>query len=192
MKRNLVMLGGTMSLLMLGACGSATAGTLGGAPSTPTATPTAPTTSAPTPSPIVTPAPTMASTPPPATAAPATGTALSLRTVGSLGPILAGPNGMTLYMFLSDTAAMSTCNGSCAQNWPPLTTAGAPRAMAGVSQSLLGTISRQDGKMQVTYHGHPLYSFIADSGPGMANGEGLDAFGARWEVINAAGMTVVR
>jgi predicted lipoprotein with Yx(FWY)xxD motif len=46
--------------------------------------------------------------------------------------------------------------------------------------------------MQVTYHGHPLYSFIADSHPGMANGEGLDAFGARWEVINAAGMAVAR
>ena len=128
----------------------------------------------------------------PATAAPATGTALTLRTVGSLGPILVGPNGMTLYMFLSDTTTMSTCSGSCAQNWPPLTTTGSPRAMGGVSQSLLGTIRRQDGTMQVTYHGHPLYSFIADSGPGMANGEGLDAFGARWEVINAAGMAVAR
>jgi predicted lipoprotein with Yx(FWY)xxD motif len=73
-----------------------------------------------------------------------------------------------------------------------LITAGAPRAMGGVSQSLLGTIRRQDGTRQITYHGHPLYSFIADSGPGMANGEGLDAFGARWGVINAAGMAVVR
>jgi predicted lipoprotein with Yx(FWY)xxD motif len=120
------------------------------------------------------------------------GNRVNLRTVGSLGPILVGPNGMTLYMFLSDTTTMSTCSGSCAQNWPPLTTTGSPRAMGGVSQSLLGTIRRQDGTMQVTYHGHPLYSFIADSHPGMANGEGLDAFGARWEVINAAGMAVAR
>ncbi len=64
--------------------------------------------------------------------------------------------------------------------------------MGGVSQSLLGTITRQNGTKQVTYHGHPLYYFIADSGAGMANGEGVDAFGARWEVINAAGVAVIK
>jgi predicted lipoprotein with Yx(FWY)xxD motif len=120
------------------------------------------------------------------------GTALTLRSVGNLGPILVGPNGKTLYLFMSDSATMSTCYGSCAQNWPPLTTSGTPRGMGGVSQSLLGTITRQNGTKQVTYHGHPLYYFIADSGPGMANGEGVDAFGARWEVINAAGVAVIK
>ena len=64
--------------------------------------------------------------------------------------------------------------------------------MGGVSQSLLGTITRQNGTKQVTYNGHPLYYFIADSGPGMASGEGIDAFGARWEVVNAAGMAVIK
>jgi predicted lipoprotein with Yx(FWY)xxD motif len=64
--------------------------------------------------------------------------------------------------------------------------------MVGVSQSLLGTTKRQDGTTQVTYNGHPLYYFIADSAPGMANGEGIDAFGARWEVINAAGTGVIK
>jgi predicted lipoprotein with Yx(FWY)xxD motif len=59
-------------------------------------------------------------------------------------------------------------------------------------QSLLGTTKRQDGTTQVTYNGHPLYYFIGDSAPGMANGEGIDAFGAHWEVINAAGTGVVR
>jgi predicted lipoprotein with Yx(FWY)xxD motif len=190
MKQKLVVLGGTLSLLTIAACGSATVGTLGGATSTPTAAtvqtptpmPTAPPTATPTPTPVI-----VHATPPPAM-----GTALTLRSVGNLGPILVGPNGKTLYLFMSDTAMMSTCSGSCAQNWPPLTTSGTPRAMGGVSQSLLGTITRQNGTKQVTYHGHPLYYFIADSGPGMASGEGLDAFGARWEVINAVGVAVIK
>lgn len=190
MQRHLVMFGGTFSLLVLAACGSSTAGTLGGTPATPTAatqTPAPTAVATPLP-PTPTPTPTAAAPPP----TPAPGTATALRSVGSLGSILVGPNGHTLYMFLSDTGTMSTCNGSCAQNWPPLTTAGTPRATTGVSQSLLGTIKRQNGVLQVTYHGHPLYSFIADSGPGMANGENIDAFGAKWEVINAAGVAVVK
>ena len=188
MQRNLVMLSGAVSLLILAACGSATAGTLGGAPATPTAAPQTPTpTAIATPSP---PAPT--ATPTAKTAPPATGTATALHSVANLGSILVGPNGDTLYVFLGDTSTMSNCNGSCAQNWPPLTTPGAPRATAGVAQSLLGTIKRQDGSRQVTYHGHPVYFFVADSGPGMANGENIDAFGARWEVINASGVAVVK
>src|SRR5580700_10164238 len=187
MKQKLVILGGTLSLLTIAACGSATTGALGGAPSTPAASPTQTPTptavpAAPTPTPVV-----VHATPPPAM-----GTALILRSAGNLGPILVGPNGKTLYLFMSDSATMSTCYGSCAQNWPPLTTSGTLRGMGGVSQSLLGTITRQNGTKQVTYHGHPLYYFIADSGPGMANGEGVDAFGARWEGINAAGVAVIK
>jgi predicted lipoprotein with Yx(FWY)xxD motif len=126
----------------------------------------------------------------PAAPAPATGTAVALRSVGALGQILVGGNGRTLYLFLGDAGTMSTCNGSCAQNWPPLTTTGVPRATDGALQTLLGTTKRQDGTTQVTYNGHPLYFFVADSAPGMANGEGIDAFGARWEVIRAAGSGV--
>jgi predicted lipoprotein with Yx(FWY)xxD motif len=186
MQRNLVMLTGAFSLLVLAACGSSTAGTLGGTPTTPSAEPQTP-----MPTAVATPSPAPTATPA-ATAAPATGTSTALHSVATLGPILVGPNGNTLYIFLGDTSTMSNCNGSCAQNWPPLTTAGAPRAAGGVSQNLLGTIKRQNGGMQVTYHGHPLYFFVADSGPGMANGENINAFGARWEVINAAGVAVVK
>jgi predicted lipoprotein with Yx(FWY)xxD motif len=126
------------------------------------------------------------------TPAPAMGTAVTLRSVGSLGQILVGANGRTLYLFVADTGMTSRCTGSCAQNWPPLTTAGVPRAAGGVSQHLLGTTRRADSTTQVTYNGHPLYYFIADSGPGTASGEGINAFGARWEVVNAAGVAVVR
>jgi predicted lipoprotein with Yx(FWY)xxD motif len=188
MQRNLVMLAGAFSLLVLAACGSSTAGTLGGAPATPTAAPQTP-----MPTAVATPSPPPPTATPTATAAPpATGTSTALHSVATLGAILVGPKGNTLYVFLGDTSTMSNCNGSCAQNWPPLTTAGAPRATGGVSQNLLGTIKRQNGSTQVTYHGHPLYFFVADSGPGMANGENINAFGARWEVINAAGVEVVK
>jgi predicted lipoprotein with Yx(FWY)xxD motif len=189
MKRNLVMLAGTFSLLILAACGSATTGTIGGPSPTPSTTPSG--TPTPAPTTVATPTPTAKPT---ATSAPSagTGTATALRSVGALGQILVGGNGRTLYLFLGDEGAMSKCNGSCAQNWPPLTTIGAPRATGGVLQSQLSTTKRQNGTTQVTYNGHPLYYFIGDSAPGRANGEGIDAFGAHWEVINAAGMGVVK
>lgn len=183
MKRELALFGGTASLLILAACGSATAGTGSSNSPTATAVPTPTATATPTPTPLPTPTP-MRATPPPAT-----GTAVSLRSVGNLGQILVGANGRTVYFFLADTGMTSTCSGSCAQNWPPVTTTGAPHATGGVSQSLLGTTKRADGRTQVTYHGHPLYYFIADTGPAMANGEGLNAFGAMWKVVNAAGMS---
>jgi predicted lipoprotein with Yx(FWY)xxD motif len=173
MKRELALIGGTAGLLILAACGSATPGTGSSNSPTATAAPTA------TPTPVATPTP---------TPVPAAGTTLSLRSVGNLGQILVGANGKTVYVFLADTGTTSTCNGSCAQNWPPVTTTGTPQASGGVSQALLGTTKRADGSTQVTYHGHPVYYFIADTGPGMANGEGINAFGALWEVVTAAGI----
>jgi predicted lipoprotein with Yx(FWY)xxD motif len=181
-KQHLVMSGGAVSLLLLAACGSATSGA-----TSPTAVPSIAPTATPTPTPMATPVPTAVPTP-----APALGAAVTLRSVGGLGQILAGSNGRTLYFFLADTGMTSNCSGSCAQNWPPLTTVGVPHATGGVSQSLLGTTRRGNGTTQVTYNGHPLYYFIADSGPGMAGGEGINAFGARWEVVNAAGVAVVK
>lgn len=178
MKRELALIGGTAGLLILAACGSATTGT--GSSNSPTAT-TAPTA---TPTPVATPTP----TPVPATPPPAAGTTLSLRSVGNLGQIVVGANGKTVYVFLGDTGMTSTCNGSCAQNWPPVATTGTPHGSGGVSQALLGTTKRADGSTQVTYHGHPVYYFVADTGPGMANGEGVNAFGALWEVVTTAGM----
>ncbi len=190
MKQNLVMLSGAFSLLVLAACGSATTSTRGVTSPTPSATPSR--TPTPVPTTVATPAPIVKPTGTPAASAPATGTATALRSVGSLGQILVGGNGRTLYLFLGDAGAMSTCSGSCAQNWPPLTTIGAPRGTGGVLQNLLGTTRRLDGTSQVTYNGHPLYYFVANSAPGMANGEGIDAFGAHWEVINAAGTGVAK
>jgi predicted lipoprotein with Yx(FWY)xxD motif len=108
----------------------------------------------------------------------------------SLGQILVDGNGKTLYLFEADTSTQSTCSGACAQAWPPLTTAGAPKAAGGASTSLLGTTARSDGSTQVTYAGHPLYSFVSDTKPGDTTGEGVNAFGAGWDVVSAAGAKI--
>ncbi len=105
----------------------------------------------------------------------------------SLGTFLVGPDGKSLYLFEADTSARSTCSGACAQSWPPITTDGPPVAGSGVMQSLLSTSSRGDGTMQVVYNGHPLYYFAGDTKAGDTNGEGLDAFGAGWDVVNPMG-----
>ena len=114
---------------------------------------------------------------------------ISVRASG-LGQILVDANGKTLYLFEADTSTQSTCSGACAQAWPPLTTAGAPKATSGASASLLGTTTRSDGTTQVTYNGHPLYTFVSDTKPGDTNGEGSTAFGAGWDVLSGAGAKI--
>ena len=105
----------------------------------------------------------------------------------SLGQILVDGNGKTIYLFEADTNTQSTCSGGCAQAWPPVTTNGAPKAAGGASASLLGTTARSDGTTQVTFGGHPLYSFTGDTKPGDTNGEGSTAFGAGWDVLTPTG-----
>jgi predicted lipoprotein with Yx(FWY)xxD motif len=105
----------------------------------------------------------------------------------SLGRMLVDAHGRTVYLFRKDKGTKSTCNGACAQAWPPVTVSGKPTAGTGAKASLLGTTKRSDGKTQVTYHGHPLYRFQGDQGRGEANGQGLVAFGAAWFVVSPAG-----
>lgn len=105
----------------------------------------------------------------------------------SLGTFLVGPDGKSLYLFEADTSSQSTCSGACAQGWPPITTNGPPVAGSGVMQSLLSTSRRADGTMQVVYNGHPLYYYSGDTKAGDTNGEGLNAFGAGWDVVSPAG-----
>ena len=75
--------------------------------------------------------------------------------------------------------------------WPVDQTSGAPKAGSGATASLLGTIKRSDNTTQVTYNQHPLYYFQGDSGAGQQNGQGVDAFGAKWFVVNPAGDAVI-
>jgi predicted lipoprotein with Yx(FWY)xxD motif len=108
----------------------------------------------------------------------------------SLGRILVDSRGRTLYLFEKDKNGKSACSGSCATAWPPVLTSGKPSATAGVKASLLGTTRRADGRLQVTYNGHPLYTFVKDTKKGQANGENVDAFGAEWYAVSAAGTKV--
>lgn len=107
------------------------------------------------------------------------------------GSILVNAEGMSLYVFLKDTqnSGISTCNDSdgCATEWPPLGTQGTPAAGEGVDANLLRTITRDDGTMQVTYNGWPLYLFEEDSAPGDTNGQGIDEFGGLWFLISPSG-----
>ena len=108
----------------------------------------------------------------------------------SAGSILVDGHGKSLYRFGRDTGRKSTCNGACAQNWPPLLTTKAPKAGSGVSARKLGTTRRSDGKLQVTYAGHPLYNFIGDAARGDINGEGLNAFGGIWTLVAPNGAKI--
>jgi predicted lipoprotein with Yx(FWY)xxD motif len=129
---------------------------------------------------------------PAATSTPAAAIAAKGGTVNSasssLGQILVAKNGMTLYMFASDQNGKSSCSGPCAQFWPPYT--GTPKAGSGLDASLLGTTMRSDGTTQVTYNGHPLYTYAGDSGPGMTNGQGLSTYGALWWVVAPNGNVI--
>jgi len=107
-----------------------------------------------------------------------------------LGRILVDGEGRTVYLFEADKGEASTCDGACASAWPPLTTAGQPIAGSGVSAAKLGTTERSDGTTEVTYNGHPLYTFAGDGGPGQTTGQGSDGFGAEWYVLSAAGNAI--
>ncbi|MGA8746495.1 MAG: hypothetical protein WB507_11605 [Solirubrobacterales bacterium] len=104
-----------------------------------------------------------------------------------LGTILVGSDGQTLYLFQKDAGGKSSCSGSCAKVWPPYVTTSNPKAGSGISSSKLGKVMRSDGTMQVTYAGHPLYSYTADTTPGQANGNGINSYGGIWNAVRPSG-----
>lgn len=125
-----------------------------------------------------------------ALAKPSGGT-ISLRST-KLGAVLVSSSGRTLYAFAADKKGKSACSGVCATYWPPLVARARPSAGAGLKSSLLGTTKRAGGKLQVTYNGHPLYTFALDKKPGDTSGEGLHDFGANWYAVSAKGSAVVK
>ena len=120
----------------------------------------------------------------------ATGTKVAVATNAKLGQILVDDKGMTLYLFVADTGTASTCYTNCATVWPPLLTAGSPQAGTGVDASLLGTTTRTDAKVEVTYKGHPLYYFFKDKAPGDTTGQGVNGFGGLWWVVSPSGAAI--
>jgi predicted lipoprotein with Yx(FWY)xxD motif len=117
----------------------------------------------------------------PASSSAASAAVGTLRTeVVSGTTVLANGKGLTLYWFAPDTSTKSVCYGSCAQYWPPVP--GPDHAGNGVTGTL-GTIRRTGGALQETYDGHPLYTYIGDSGPGQAHGNNLNLNGGLWHEV---------
>ena len=106
----------------------------------------------------------------------------------SLGSILVSSSGRTLYEFTRDHAKKNSCAAikGCSAVWPSLKASGRPTAGSGVKASLLSTTSGN----QVTYAGHPLYTYSSDSSPGQTSYVGAKMFGGTWYGINASGGTV--
>jgi len=118
-------------------------------------------------------------------AAAGAGTTISMRTVGGQ-QVLTNTQGLTLYWFVPDTSTTSKCTGSCATYWPPVK--GPATAGSGVTGTL-STITRSDGTTQATYDGHPLYTYVADGGPGQNKGNGLNISGGLWYEMTVSGAT---
>ena len=110
------------------------------------------------------------------------GSSLKTATIGG-ATVLTNAQGFTLYSFAPDTPAKSNCNGTCAQNWPPVK---GPATASGVSGTF-STIKRADGSTQATFDGHPLYTFAGDTAPGQNTGNGLNANGGLWHEITTSG-----
>lgn len=120
-------------------------------------------------------------------AVPATaGGTVTLRTttIGGVS-VLTNSSGRTLYWFAPDTSSSSACYGTCAAYWPPVI--GNPVAGQGVTVSKIATIARTDGTIQVTYAGHPLYTYVGDTAPGQASGNDINLNGGFWHEVPAAG-----
>jgi predicted lipoprotein with Yx(FWY)xxD motif len=97
--------------------------------------------------------------------------------------VLTNKRGYTLYWFVPDSSTKSTCYSTCAAYWPPVV--GNPSPVAGIGGSF-GTLQRTNGSTQVTYNGHPLYTYIGDSAPGQASGNNVRLNGGLWYEMKAS------
>lgn len=126
----------------------------------------------------------------PTAGVPVTGEAtLMVSEVGTFGQALVDAQGRTLYLFTNDTqnSGTSACSGDCLAAWPPVTSQGTPVAGTGLDATLLGTITRDDGTIQVTYNGWPLYYYAQDAAPGDAAGQGMNGV---WFLISPTGTAI--
>jgi predicted lipoprotein with Yx(FWY)xxD motif len=105
------------------------------------------------------------------------------------GPVIADRKGEAFYLFDKENGKKSACYGDCATAWPPLLTKAAPRAGKGAKQKLLGTTKRRNGRLQVTYAGHPLY-YYKDDTPGNILSQNVNEFGGLWLVVKPNGHPV--
>jgi len=120
------------------------------------------------------------------TPTPQTGTVIKTGP-SQFGDVLFDGRGQAIYLFAKEATAEPACYGDCAVAWPPVLTSGSPRASGAVSADLLGTTTRTDGAIQVTYDRHPLY-FYAHEGPDQVTCHNVEEFGGLWLVLGADGL----
>jgi predicted lipoprotein with Yx(FWY)xxD motif len=125
-------------------------------------------------------------------ARPTTTSGFTLTSASSpVGRILVSANGSTLYDFVPDTPTSSTCTSvSCVFLWPPLIADGPVTVAPGLDPQLVGTIRRPDGSTQITYGGHPLYTYNSDVTAGMVTGQALLQSGGYWYVVGTNGQQI--
>jgi predicted lipoprotein with Yx(FWY)xxD motif len=119
-------------------------------------------------------------------APPATGKPVSAQST-SLGTILVDGRGRTVYVFANDKANVSSCDGACAADWPPVPAPSSlPASLPGV-KGKIGMTARSDGSHQLTVAGHPVYTFSGDSAAGQTKGQGVTLNGGLWTVVLPSG-----
>jgi predicted lipoprotein with Yx(FWY)xxD motif len=120
------------------------------------------------------------------------GAKITLEKTKQFGKILADSRGWTIYAFSKDMKNKDNCQhiSGCLSSWPAVVTKGKPVAAPGVKQSLLGTLKLKSGKLQVTYNGIPLYTYVGDGGPHQTFYVNFFQFGGTWPAVNAAGKEV--
>jgi predicted lipoprotein with Yx(FWY)xxD motif len=107
------------------------------------------------------------------------------------GRALADGRGFALYLFTHDRAASSTCYGACAAAWPPYLVSKRPSTTGpGAHARLLGAVRRADGRLQVTYAGHPLYYYVGDRHPREVLCQAVTEFGGTWHVVAPDGRAI--
>ena len=129
---------------------------------------------------------TAASTTAPA-ATPSASASIKTSSTPSIGRYLTDADGRSLYVFLKDQKNVSTCVDACAAAWPPFAASSATSSDSAVKASMVGTITRTDGRSQSTYNGMPVYYYEDDKKPGDITGQGKNEFGGLWYVVSPSG-----
>ncbi len=124
----------------------------------------------------------------------ATGSQLSTKVLAGLGSVLVDAQGHTLYIFLPDNRTRVSCQGTCAQIWPPVKLANSQKPVASgeLQPSLLSSDPDPEGGRVVTYAGWPLYTYISDTAPDTAAGQALNANGGLWYVLSPSGAVITK
>jgi predicted lipoprotein with Yx(FWY)xxD motif len=105
----------------------------------------------------------------------------------SAGQVLVDGKGRTMYAFAADAKGKSNCTGSCLTYWPPVLAGSGTPAKAGGVTATLGALKRSDGTSQLTADGWPMYTYVGDSKPGAATGQGKNLSGGLWWVVSPSG-----